>query len=74
MGKKMKLNVYGRRILIERIDGEWIAFYQSVEGKRRRATDLVIPADFEKDEVVTWIGDLLHESATEKNSKVEILD
>ena len=70
----MKLNVYGRRIDVERVNDEWVAFYIGMEGKRRKATDLIIPAHFEKDEVVTWIADLLHESATENNSSVEILD
>jgi hypothetical protein len=72
--KAIKLNAYGRRIYIERVNDEWISFYQSIEGKRRRANDLIIPADLDRDEVVTWIADLLHESATERNPRVEVLD
>jgi hypothetical protein len=70
----IKLNAYGRYVSVERVKDEWIAFYKSVEGKRWRATDLIIPADLDRDEVVTYIADLLHESATERNPSVEILE
>lgn len=70
----MKLKVYGRRMDVERIHDEWIAFYVGLEGKRRKATDLIIPAHFEEDEVVSWVADLLHELATEENTSVEIIE
>ena len=70
----VKLNAYGRHIYVERVNDEWVAFYKSSEGKRRRATDLIIPADLDRDEVVAYIADLLHESATERNPRVEVLE
>ena len=70
----VKVNAFGRLIYVEWINDEWIAFYQSVEGKRWRAADLIIPADLDKDELVTYIADILHESATEMNPSVEVLE
>ena len=70
----IKLNAYGRQLHVERLNDEWIAFYQGAEGKRWRATGLVIPADLDRDHVATYIADLLHEAATESNPNVEELD
>ncbi len=70
----IKLKAYGKRIDIEFIDGEWIAFYIGGDGKRLRASNLAIPPDLDRDEVATYIADLLHESATERNPDVSILD
>jgi hypothetical protein len=70
----IKLNAYGRRIDIEFINGEWIASYPGNDGKRLRATNLAIPASLDREQVVTYIADLLHESATGKHASVEILD
>ena len=70
----IKLNAYGRLIYVERVKAEWIAFFKSVEGKRWRAPDLIIPADLNRDEVVTYIADMLHELATERNPSVDVLE
>ncbi len=71
---RIRLNAYGKPILIDRISGEWIAFYISAEGKRRRAHGIAIPADLDLDGVVIYIADLLHESATDTHPDVEILE
>jgi hypothetical protein len=70
----MKISVHGRIIFVERVNDKWVTFYQTIEGKRHRAANLIIPAEFNEDEVVTWIADLFHESATEQNPRVEILE
>jgi hypothetical protein len=72
--KDIKLKAYGKRIDIEFTDGEWIAFYRAGDGKRMRASNLAIPPDLDRDRVVTYIADLLHESATERNPDVIILE
>jgi hypothetical protein len=59
---------------VERMEGEWIAFYPGNDGKRLRASDLVIPSELDESQVVTWIADWFHESATEKTSIIEILE
>ena len=70
---RLRLRVYGRRLDVERIDGEWRGFYVGVEGKRRPATDIVIPADTPPDQVASAIADLLHEWATPRFPHVEVL-
>lgn len=70
----IRLNAYGKLLDIEFADGEWIAFRRGNDGKRMRISNMVIPADLDHDEVVTYIADLLHESATERNPEVTILE
>lgn len=60
-------------MVIERVNEEWIAFYRSSEGKRRRAHDIVIPEGLEIEGVVLYIADLLHERATDKHPTVEVV-
>ena len=71
---RVRLRAYGRRLDVERIDGEWRGFYVGVEGKRRPATDIASPADTPPDAVATAIADLLHEWATPRYPDVEVLD
>jgi len=40
----MKVDLYGQRIEVIREISEWVVFYLGVDGKRRRAKDIVIPA------------------------------
>ncbi len=58
---------------VERVRGEWRAFYTGTEGKRRDARDIEIPAEIDRDEVATYVADLLHERATERYPNVEEL-
>jgi hypothetical protein len=69
---QIRINAYGKPLLIERINEEWIAFYLGAEGKRRKAHDVVIPADLDHDGVVTYIADLMHESATDTHPNVRL--
>lgn len=73
-GDTIRLNAYGRHIEIQFVDGAWIASFRSSDGKRFRAPNLAIPADLDRDQVVTYIADLLHESATESNPNVVVLE
>lgn len=70
---KIKLKAFGKYLDIERINGQWVAFFHEGEGKRREARDIVIPADLEPQKIKVYIDDLLHEWATEKNPNVEML-
>jgi hypothetical protein len=68
-----KLNAYGKLLDIEFIDGKWVAFRRGNDGKRTRVSNLAIPSDLDREGVVTYIADLLHESATERNPDVTVL-
>lgn len=70
---RIKLRVYGRRIDVDRVDGEWRCYHAGTDGKRRPAADIVIPADTPPDRIATCIADLLHEWATPRHPDVEVL-
>jgi len=74
MAKTMRLqfDVYGRRIEIEATADGWATFIPGNEGKRRPA-GIAIPADLDIDEIVQYLADLFHESATEQHPSVRLL-
>jgi len=69
----VKLNAFGRVLVVLRENGEWRVLEQGNEGKRRTARDIVIPAAVAEDEVVDYLSDLLHEYATERHPAVEVI-
>ncbi|MDH3693682.1 MAG: hypothetical protein OER96_03820 [Gammaproteobacteria bacterium] len=71
---RLRLNVFGRFLDIERVGNKWIAFDKGNEGKRRRATDIVIPSSLKQSELITYLDDLLHESATASSPNIIDLD
>jgi hypothetical protein len=71
---RIRLNAFGRYLEIERVDNKWVAFDKGNEGKRRRATDIVILSSLKKSELITYVDDLLHESATERHPNIINLD
>jgi hypothetical protein len=60
---RVRLDVYGRDVLVERDVKGWSAFYVSAEGKRRVAEDIIIPGRVREEELVQYIADLCHEWA-----------
>lgn len=70
----MKLNAFGRMLVVLRRDDEWKVMDQGNEGKRRAARDIVIPTAVSEEEVVEYISDLLHEYASERFPTVEIIE
>ena len=69
----MRFEVFGRILVVERIDDEWSVFY-SEEGKRRSAPDIRIPPDVPAPKVEEYLVDLLHEFATPDDPGVRRLD
>ncbi len=63
---KALFEVYGRRVLVVRTQGEWSAYYPGADGKRRRALDIVIPAHVGETQLQRYLGDLCHEWACER--------
>ena len=66
----LKLEVFGRSVLVERRADGWEAFYLGSDGKRRRAEDLFIPSTFLEEELEGYLADLCHEWATPRNPGV----
>ena len=69
----LKLDVFGRRVLVVKSEKDWSAFYLGNEGKRRPAADIVIPPSLSESEVEQYIADLCHEWATERHPHVKRL-
>jgi len=73
MSKSIKLNVFGKHVLSVRTNEGWSIFYLSNDGKRRPAHDIFVPEFVSESEIETYLADLCHEWATEKNSSVRRL-
>lgn len=69
----MKLNVFGKKVEIIRNNNEWITYYCGNEGKNRKTHDILLPANLPKAELVEYISDLCHESATLNNNRATAL-
>lgn len=59
----MKLDVYGKHMLVERVDGTWHTYLLGPDGKRS-PIDVPIPASLTADELAQYFDDLYHEAAT----------
>ena len=73
MHKSIKLDVFGKHILSVRTDEGWSIFYLSDNGKRRPALDIFVPEFVSESEIETYLADLCHEWASEKNPSVRRL-
>ena len=69
----IKLNVYGRTILVEQSEHGWSVFYLGHEGKRRPATDIVVPHAMAAADIPQYLADLCHEWASVRHSEVKRL-
>lgn len=70
---ELRFDVYGRRIAIGRRGENWIAWELGTDGKRRPA-DFQIPHFIDEVELVQYLADLFHESATHNHGGVRRLD
>ena len=66
----IRFMVFGKRMSIQRKDGEWLLFRESDTGVRAKEYEIAIPADLAESELATYLADIFHESATEKHSSV----
>jgi Phytanoyl-CoA dioxygenase (PhyH) len=70
----MKVRVFGRDLLLTREAGSWEVFDVGSEGKKRRATDIVVPEYIGPEETLQYLTDLLHEFATPGNEDAYLLE
>jgi len=59
----VKLDVFGKYMLVERSEGMWRTYQLGADGKRRRV-DTVAPESLTEDELAQYFDDLYHEAAT----------
>lgn len=69
----MKLNIFGRLFEVARENDQWI-LYSLGTGLKRKESDIPIPAELTRTEVMTFLADIFHEFASPENSEVKIVD
>lgn len=67
-------DVFGRRVVMVRSSRGWQAYYLGNEGKRRPATDIVVPADVPEASLGQYLADLCHEWASERHPNVRRIE
>jgi len=70
----IRLDVFGHRILVERQNKAWRVFHVGAEGKRRLATDMMVPSTTTEAELEQYFFDLCHEWATPRHPDVRRLE
>jgi hypothetical protein len=60
----LKSDVFGRDVIVSRVDETWKAHYSGPEGKRRPTTSIMIPASIKEAGGRQYLADLCHEWAT----------
>jgi hypothetical protein len=63
MAIRVKLDVFGTHMLVERSDGAWRTYVVGADGKRS-LLDVVVPEFVSEDELAQYFDDLYHEAAT----------
>lgn len=71
MRNSMTFEVFGRAVVVEKRSGCWQAYYPGPDGKRRPATDIVIPSDTDEAGLEQYLADLCHEWATASHQDVK---
>jgi hypothetical protein len=71
--KSMKFDVFGKEVRVSRDGGRWTIHYVGAEGKRRPATDILVPAELPASEIERYLADLCHEWATTRHPNVRRL-
>ena len=70
----LRFDVFGRHVLVAKTEDGWVAYYQGSEGKRRLATDILVPAATCESEIEQYLADLCHEWASDRYPSVKRLD
>jgi hypothetical protein len=70
----LELDVFGTRVRAVRDEGRWSLFYLGADGKKRPATDLLVPDSVTESELEGYLADLCHEWASETHPEVTRLE
>jgi acetoin utilization deacetylase AcuC-like enzyme len=69
MTAPVKLDVFGKRMLVERERGSWRAYLIGTDGKRS-PVNIAIPDSVGEDELAQYFDDIFHEAATPERPAV----
>ena len=70
--ERLRFDVFGRRIDVERKKGAWVAYVPGNDGTRRPA-NIPIESELDPEGIAKYFGDLFHESANSKHPSVRLL-
>lgn len=65
----VRLDVFGKLLLVERVDGQWRTYLLGPDGKRSLFV-VAIPAGLSESELAQYFDDLYHESSTPRRPNV----
>lgn len=66
----LEYDVFGRRVLIERHEQAWRAYYRGPDGKRRDAVDVRLPPHLSEQDLARYLADHFHEIASPEQPEV----
>jgi hypothetical protein len=69
MAAAVMLDVFGKRMLVEREDGAWRTYLLGPDGKRS-LVNIAIPESIPEAELVEYFDDIYHEAATPQRPAV----
>ena len=69
MTDSVKLDVFGKLMLVVRSEGTWQTYQVGPEGKRS-LVDVVVPDSLTENELAQYFDDLYHEAATPRRPAV----
>ncbi len=72
--RNLKLDVFGRTIIVRRRVDAWEVCYVGNEGKIRPAEDIRIPEALSASEIPNYIADICHEWATPQYDEVRVIE
>lgn len=72
--KTLKFDVFGWDVAVVKTESGWQAYYLGNDGKRRPASDIIVPANIAETEIGQYLDDLCHEWATDRNKSVNRVD
>ena len=70
MRNSLTFDVFGTLVVVEKRSNRWQAYYPGTDGKRRPATEIVIPTDTSEADLEQYLADLCHEWATPVHQEV----
>jgi hypothetical protein len=70
----IRVDVFGRQVVVEESARGWLVFYVGQEGKRRLAEDIVVPRSVAAEDMVQYLADLCHEWASARHPQVKRLE
>ncbi|WP_299810211.1 hypothetical protein [uncultured Shewanella sp.] len=67
---KIRFDVFGKLMSVERKGDEWLLFNVSSSGMRARIYEVVIPPELKQDELAVYLDDIFHEQSSDNHPSV----